>query len=129
MSIRRRLYIRRRGVGLSRGIRFSRMVCGERLLCLLVAREVEVEIQTGVNVSSLLLKSEPPRSPLGTGLVTRSSYNFVQLSNQSYLLMKVPTQSTALLSQAFHRVYGLRGLTTSPVQQRYLIAQFIIGRT
>ena len=44
MSIRRRLYIRRRGVSLSRGIRFSRRIYGERLLCLLVAREVEVEI-------------------------------------------------------------------------------------
>ena len=129
MSIRRRLYIRRRGVGLSRGIRFSRMVYEERLLCLLVAREVEIKIQIEVNVSSLLLKSEPPRSQLGTGLVPQSSYNFVPLSNQSYLLMKVPTQSTTLLSQAFGRVYGLGGLTTSPVQQRYLIAQFIIGCT
>ena len=128
MSICRRLYIRRRGVGLSRGIRFSRMVCGERLLCLLVTREVKVEIQTWINVSSLLLKSEPPRSPLGTGLVPQSSYNFLPLSNQSYLLMKVPTQSTTLLSQAFRRVYGLGSLTTSPVQQRCLIAHFIIGR-
>ena len=128
MSIRRRLYIRRRGLGLNRGIRSSRMVCGERLLCLLVAREVEVEIQTWINVSSLLLKSKPPRSPLSIGLVPQSSNNFVPLSNQSYLLMKVPTQSTALLSQAFHRVQGLGSLTMSPVQQRYLIAQFIIGR-
>ena len=120
MSIRRRLYIRRRGVGLSRGIRFSRMVCGERLLCLLVAMEVEVKIQTGVNVSSLLLKSEPPRSPLGTGLVPQSSYNFVPLSNQSYLQMKVPTQSTTHLIQAFRRVYSLGGLTTSSVQQAIL---------
>ena len=53
MSICRRLYIRRRGVGLNRGIRFSRMVFRERLLFLLVAREVEVEIQTWINVSSL----------------------------------------------------------------------------
>ena len=44
MSIRKRLYIIRRGVSLSRGIRFSRRICGERLLSLLVAREVEVEI-------------------------------------------------------------------------------------
>ena len=44
VSILRRLYIRRRGVSLSRGIRFSRKIYGERLLCLLVAREVEVEI-------------------------------------------------------------------------------------
>ena len=115
MSIRRRLYIRRRGLGLNRGIRSSKMVCGERLLCLLVAREVEVEIQTWINVCSLLLKSKPPRSPLSTDLVPQSSYNFVPLSNQSYLLMKVPTQSTTLLSQAFRRVYGLGGLTTSLV--------------
>ena len=129
MSIRRRLYIRRREVGLSRGIRFSRMVCGERLLCLLVDRKVEVEIQTWINVSNLLLKSEAPRSPLSTGLVPQSSYKFAPLSNQSYLLLKVPTQSTALLSQVFLLVYGLESLTTSPVQQRCLIVQFIIGRT
>ena len=129
MSICRRLYIRRRGWGLNRGIWSSRMVCGERLLYLLVPREVEVQIQIWINVSSLLLKSKPLRSPLSTGLVPQSSYNFVPLSNQSYLLMKVPTQSTALLSQAFRLVYGLGGLMTNPVQQRYLFAQFIIGRT
>ena len=98
MSISIILYIRRRGVSLSRGIKFSRRICGERLLCLLIAREVEVEIQTWISVSSLLLKSEPPRSPLSTGLVPQSSYNFVPLSNQSYLLMKVPTQPVTLLS-------------------------------
>ena len=83
-------------MALSRSARFSRLISREGPLILLVARKVEVEIQTRVNVSSLLLKGEPPRSPLGIGLVPQSSYNFIPLSNQSYLLMKVPTQSTAL---------------------------------
>ena len=116
-------------MGLSRDICLSRIVRRERLLCLLVTRDVEVEVQAWIDVSSPLLKSEPPRSLLSTGLVPQSPYNFIPLSHQIYLLMKVPTQSTALLSQAFRRVHSLGNLTTSPVQQRYLIALFIFGRT
>ena len=128
-GIRRRSRRRRRGVALSMSAQFSKIISREGPLILLVAGKVKVEIQAGIGINSLLLKGKPPRNSLSTSLGPQSSYNFIPLSNQSYLLMKVPTQSTTLLNQAFRRVYGLGGLTTSPVQQHYLIAQFIIGCT
>ena len=85
-------------------------------LSLLIARDVKVEVQAGIGISSSPLKGKLPRNLLSTGLVPQSSYNFVLLSNQSYLLMEVPGQPTTLLSQAFRRVYNLGNLTTSPVQ-------------
>ena len=116
-------------MGLSGGVRFSRIVSREGLLSLLIARDVKVEVQAWVGTNSFPLKGKPPRSPLSTGLIPQSSYNFVPLRNQSYLLKKVPTQPTTLFSQAFRRVYSLGSLTTSLVQQCCLIAQFIFGRT
>ena len=97
-------------MGFSGGVRFFRIVSGEGLLGLLVTRHVEVEVQVWVDISSFPLKGKPPRSPLSTGLIPQSSYNFVPLSNQSYLLMKIPTQPTTLLSQAFCRIYSLGSL-------------------
>ena len=128
-DIRGRSRGRRRGVGLSRSIWSSRMICGEGFFHLLVARKVEIEGQAWVGISSLPLKGKPPRSPLSTILVPQSPYNFVPLSDQSYLLVNVPTQSTSLLSQAFRRAYSLRSLETSSVQQHCHTAKFVSSHT
>ena len=101
---------------LSRGVLLSRIVIRKGFLSFLIARDVKVEVQAGIDISSFPLKGKPPRNPLSTGLVPQSFYNFIPMSNQSYLLMEVSTQPTALLRQALRRVYSLRNLTTSPVQ-------------
>ena len=106
---------RRGGVGFSRSTRFLRIICRERVLCLLVTWEVEVEVQAWVYVSSLLLESKPSRGPLNAGLLPQPPYDFIPLNNQTDLLMEVPTQSTALLIQLLRRDYGLGGFTTSPI--------------
>ena len=106
---------RREGVGFSRSTRFLRIIYRERVLCLLVTWEVEVEVQAWVHVSSLLLESKPFRGPLNASLLTQPPYDFIPPSNQTDLLMEVPTQSTSLLIQPLCRDYSLGGLTTSPI--------------
>ena len=81
----------KRGSGLQQEYPVLENNSQRKTFSLLVTREVEVEVQAWIYVSSLLLKSEPPRGLLSTGLVPQSPYNFIPLSNQSYLLMKVPT--------------------------------------
>ena len=104
---------RRWGVSLSGGIRFSRIVYREGFLCLLLARDVEVEVQAWIGISNLSLKGKPPRGSLSTGLIPQSRYNFVPLNDQSLLPMKVPSQPMALLGQAFHRADIFGSLATS----------------
>ena len=128
LGVSRRNRRLRGGMGFSRSTRSLRIICRERLLCLLVTWNIEVEVQVWVDVNGLLLKSEPLRGPLSTGLVPQSSNNFVSLSNQSYLLMKVPAQSATLLIQPLHRVYSFRGLKTSHIQQRPNIRGFATSR-
>ena len=86
-------------MALSRSTRFLRIIHGKRFLFLLVTWKVEAKVQVWVYASGLLLKSEPPKGPLSTGLIPQFSNNLIPLCNQSYLLMKVPTQSPTLLIQ------------------------------
>ena len=82
--------------------RFPRIISREGPLILLIVGKVKAEIQAGIGIDNLLLKGKPPRNPLIRRLGPQSSNNFVPLSHQSYLLMKIPTQPATLLSQAFH---------------------------
>ena len=115
LGVRRLNRRRRGGVGFSKSTRFLRIICRERVLCLLVTWVVEVEIQAWVHVSSLLLESKPSRGPLNAGLLPQPPYDFIPLSNQTDLLTEVPTQSTTLLIQPLRRDYSLGGFTTSPI--------------
>ena len=128
LSISRRSRRRRGGVGFSMSTLLMRIIRRKRFLCLLIAWKVEVEVQVWVYVNGLLLKCEPPRGPLSTGLVPQSSNNFISLSNQSYLLIKVPAQSATLLIQLLHRVYSFEDLMMSHIQQRPSLRGFVTSR-
>ena len=114
---------------LSGGARLSSIISREGPFLLLVVGKVEVEIQAGIGIDSLLLKGKPPRNPLIRCLSPQSSNNFVPLSHQRYLLMKIPMQPVTLLIQASHRADCLGSLATSLVQLRRLVTKIVFDCT
>ena len=76
-------------MSLSRSTRLLGIVRGEIFLSLFVAWKVDVEVQIWVRMNDFLLKSEPPRGPLSTGLVPQLFNNLIPLSEKTNSLMKV----------------------------------------
>ena len=85
----RRKRRRRMRMGLSRSTRPLGIVRRGRFLLLFITGEVKIEVQIWVHVNSFPLKSEPPRSPLSTGLISQLSNNLIPLSNHTNLLMEI----------------------------------------
>ena len=106
---------RRRGANLNRGVWLSRTVGEKGLFCLLVTRDIKIEVQALVGISSLPLKGKPPKSPLSAGLIPQTLYGSVPLNNQSFLPLKVPSQPMALLGQAFNRAHSLGSFATGSI--------------